>query len=42
MLLNNGSCLDEATKRQIYSDIYDDADWLIDVVEKSAFYHEAE
>ena len=33
MLLNNGSCLDEATKRQIYSDIYDDADWLIDVVE---------
>ena len=33
MLLNNGSCLDEATKHQIYSDIYDDADWLIDVVE---------
>ena len=33
MLLNNGNCLDEATKHQIYSDIYDDANWLIDVVE---------
>ena len=33
MLVNNGDCLDEATKHQIYSDIYDDANWLIDVVE---------
>ena len=33
MLLNNGDCLDDATKHQIYSDIYDDANWLIDVVE---------
>lgn len=33
MLLNNGNCLDEATKHQIYSDIYDDANWLIEVVE---------
>ena len=33
MLVNNGNCLDDATKHQIYSDIYDDANWLIDVVE---------
>ena len=33
MLLNNGECLDEITKHQIYTDIYDDAEWLIGVVE---------
>ena len=32
-LLHNGSCLDEATKQQIYKDIYDDSEWLIGVVE---------
>jgi len=31
--LHNGSCLDEATKQQIYKDIYDDSEWLIGVVE---------
>ena len=33
MLLNNGECLDKITKHQIYTDIYDDAEWLIGVVE---------
>ena len=33
MLLSNGDCLDEATKKQVYTDIYDDAEWLIGVVE---------
>lgn len=33
MLLNNEKCLDEITKQQIYTDIYDDAEWLIGVVE---------
>lgn len=32
-LLHNGNCLDEATKQQIYKDIYDDSEWLIGVVE---------
>ena len=32
-LLHNGNCLDETTKQQIYKDIYDDSEWLIDVVE---------
>ncbi len=27
------TCLDEATKHQIYTDIYDDSEWLIGVVE---------
>ena len=33
MLLSNSGRLDEATKHQLYTDIYDDADWLIGVVE---------
>ena len=33
MLLGNSDRLDEATKYQIYSDIYDDSEWLIGVVE---------
>ena len=33
MLLSNGKYLDEGTRRQIYTDIYDDAEWLIGVVE---------
>ena len=33
MLLSNSDRLDEATKHQIYTDIYDDAEWLIGVVE---------
>ena len=33
MLLGNSERLDEATKHQIYTDIYDDAEWLIGVVE---------
>ena len=33
MLLNNERCLDDITKQQIYTDIYDDAEWLIGVVE---------
>ncbi len=33
MLLGNSDRLDEATKHQIYSDIYDDSEWLIGVVE---------
>ncbi len=33
MLLSNSERLDEATKHQIYTDIYDDAEWLIGVVE---------
>ena len=33
MLVNNGDRLDEATKAQIYTDIYDDSEWLIGVVE---------
>ena len=31
--MHNGNCLDEATKQQIYKDIYDDSEWLIGVVE---------
>lgn len=31
--MHNGNCLDEATKHQIYKDIYDDSEWLIGVVE---------
>ena len=31
MLLGNSDRLDEATKHQIYSDIYDDSEWLIGV-----------
>ena len=33
MLLSNSGRLDEATKHQIYTDIYDDAEWLFGVVE---------
>ena len=33
MLLSNCALLDEATKHQIYTDIYDDSEWLIGVVE---------
>ena len=33
MLLSNSGRLDEATKHQIYTAIYDDAEWLIGVVE---------
>ena len=33
VLVNNGDRLDEATKYQIYTDIYDDSEWLIGVVE---------
>ena len=33
MLLSNSGRLDEATRHQIYTDIYDDAEWLIGVVE---------
>ena len=33
MLVNNGDRLDEVTKAQIYTDIYDDSEWLIGVVE---------
>lgn len=33
MLLSNAGLLDEATKHQIYTDIYDDSEWLITVVE---------
>ena len=32
-LLSNGSSFDDATKQQIYGDIYDDSMWLIDLVE---------
>lgn len=32
-LLSNGSSFDEETKRQLYSDIYDDSMWLISLVE---------
>ncbi len=33
MLLSNSDRLDEATKHQIYADIYDESEWLIGVVE---------
>ena len=33
MLLSNSDRLDEATRHQIYTDIYDDSEWLIGVVE---------
>ena len=33
MLLSNSDRLDEATKHQIYTDIYDESEWLIGVVE---------
>ena len=32
-LMRNGGSFDEATKQQLYSDIYDDAMWLISLVE---------
>ena len=32
-LLSNGSFFDEETKKQLYGDIYDDAMWLINLVE---------
>lgn len=32
-LMSNGSSFDEATKQQIYSDIYNDSLWLINLVE---------
>lgn len=32
-LLENGESFDEATRRQIYADIYEDSLWLIDLVE---------
>ena len=33
MLISNSDRLDKATKHQIYTDIYDDSEWLIGVVE---------
>ena len=33
MLLSNSDRLDEVTRHQIYTDIYDDSEWLIGVVE---------
>ena len=33
MLLNSGERLDDQTKHQIYTDIYDDSEWLTGVVE---------
>lgn len=32
-LLSNGNSLDETTKKQLYTDIYDDSMWLINLVE---------
>ena len=32
-LLSNGNSFDEATKKQLYTDIYDDSMWLINLVE---------
>ena len=32
-LLSNGDSFDEATKKQMYTDIYDDSMWLINLVE---------
>ena len=32
-LISNGNSFDEATKNQIYTDIYDDSMWLINLVE---------
>lgn len=32
-LLHNGAGLDDVTKQQIYTDIYDDSEWLVGVVE---------
>lgn len=32
-LFHNGEGLDKATRKQIYTDIYDDAEWLVGVVE---------
>ena len=32
-LLSNGAMFDEATKRQLYLDIYDDSMWLVELVE---------
>ncbi len=32
-LMSNGDCFDEATKLQIYTDIYNDSMWLIELVE---------
>lgn len=32
-LMGNSSCFDEETKQKIYSDIYEDSMWLIDLVE---------
>lgn len=32
-LLSNGNSFDETTKKQLYSDIYDDSMWLINLVE---------
>lgn len=32
-MISNGECLDETTKKQIYTDIYDDSMWLINLVE---------
>ena len=33
VLLSNADCLDEAKKQQLYTDIYDDSLWLINLVE---------
>ena len=32
-LLHNEEGIDDATRKQIYTDIYDDAEWLVGVVE---------
>ena len=40
MLLNSGERLDDITKHQIYTDIYDDSEWLINIVENLLFRHQ--
>lgn len=37
VLLNNGNTIHEKKKKQLYMDIYDDAMWLIDLVENLLF-----
>ena len=32
-VISNGNSFDEATKNQLYADIYDDSMWLINLVE---------
>ena len=39
-LISNFDALDEGMRKQIFSDIYEDAGWLIELVEKSACAYE--